>query len=89
MEVQSSQLLFHLVLFGLWTLGVHSNTWLDPPERSRQYDFWYKEYGGRLKFLTYLNGVSYECSFVYFSVFWVFSLFFSFLFSLLVFKFSK
>ncbi|XP_045118476.1 androgen-induced gene 1 protein-like isoform X2 [Portunus trituberculatus] len=56
------QLVLHVVLFVVWSVGVYTNAYLDPPERSPRYDLWYKHYGGRLKFLTFLDGVL-QCSF--------------------------
>uniref|UniRef100_A0A0P4WGU4 Androgen-dependent TFPI-regulating protein n=1 Tax=Scylla olivacea TaxID=85551 RepID=A0A0P4WGU4_SCYOL len=56
------QLALHVVLFAVWSVGVYTNANLDPPERTPRYDFAYKDYGGRLKFLTFLDGVL-QCSF--------------------------
>ena len=52
------QLVLHVVLFAVWSVGVYTNAYLEPPERTPRSDLWYKHYGGRLKFLTFLDGVS-------------------------------
>lgn len=55
------QIFLHVMLFAVWVVGVCTNAWLDAPEKTSHYNFMYKEYGGRLKFLTFLNGVSQKC----------------------------
>ncbi|KAG7176236.1 putative androgen-induced 1 protein-like, partial [Homarus americanus] len=47
----------HLMMFGLWLTGVYTNNWKLKPPPEPDYDFNFNQYGGRLKYLTFLSGV--------------------------------